>query len=77
MEIVSIRKLSVAVIVKEIVAVSSFCVNTTLVISEKKDEITGGISSCLSTFILIESVTWLPAGSLTVTLKVSVKAPIL
>ena len=76
-EIVSIKKLSVAVIVKEIVALSSFWVNIMLVISDKKEEITGGISSCLSTLTLIESVTSLPAGSVTLTLKVSVKTPIL
>ena len=74
---VSIKKLSVAVIVKEIVALSSFCVKTTLVMSEKKDEITGGISSCLSTFTLIESLTTLPPGSVTDTLNVSVNIPIL
>ena len=76
-EIVSIKKLSVAVIVKEIVALSSFCVKTTLVMSDKNDEITGGISSCLSTLTLIESVTILPAGSVTLTLNVSVKVPML
>ncbi len=59
------------------VALSSFWVNITLVISDKNEEITGGISSCLSTFTLIESVTSLPAGSVTLTLKVSVKVPIL